>query len=604
MSRPSPALLRPRIRRSWLQNLAQRWLMYAALSAGMLTSCSFGEDETMPEQQNSCEVDADCSTQRCEAGRCVAKRESTSSMDVTVVVTPKRTPSGSQPLPIVAEPFALAGGKQTITLPHPVSIPVHVTQNGEPIAAQASFTPLDTSNRYTAKTTKLTIVAVEDETQDETPGINNAMLLDGTAYRVLIQPSDATIPPHGLVFTATTDEHLDVEYAEIKPHSRKFILRNAAHTRYQVRAVSEVTGDPLSDSAEITGSLTIFTLRFDDPDASYSLEFSPAGQRAYSTGTAGECGQETPEPKLSIPSSAFMPDATNPDWLYVELPELHEPIEYAGVIGLCDSQERPKELQVTLKTNDLYLKSGDSETVTGEFETAAAATWDDDEGKFRFCARVPPGTYTVVVPPPPGLSCEIFAERRLLDPEWSGKTDELALRKPAVLSANVLTPDRAPMPKATVELLALGSGAVTRAPADRSVPGYNRSSIVSTDADGNFTLPVDRGRYDVVVKPPETSNYAWSVIYEVTVAASEGNEFATEVMLHEPVAVTGQLRFKNGMPADQASLASAEVRAYTLVSVEGDPSEMRSVEIGSGQADEDGVVTLLLPPSLQHSWNP
>jgi hypothetical protein len=175
---------------------------------------------------------------------------------------------------------------------------------------------------------------------------------------------------------------------------------------------------------------------------------------------------------------------------------------------------------------------------------------------------------------------------------------------PAMLTANVLTPDRMPMPKATVDVLALASGELMRAPADRFVANYNRSGSVTTGANGSFTLNVDRGRYDVFIKPPEMSNYAWRVIYDVAIAATDAAEFATEIMLSEPVAVTGKLRYIGGSSADQQSLADAEVRAYTLVNVDGPGSEQRSVEVGSGHANASGVVTLLLPPTLQHSWNP
>jgi hypothetical protein len=159
------------------------------------------------------------------------------------------------------------------------------------------------------------------------------------------------------------------------------------------------------------------------------------------------------------------------------------------------------------------------------------------------------------------------------------------------------------MPKATVDAIAQASDELMRAPDDRSVANYNRSGSVATDAEGSFTLSVDRGRYDVFIKPPATSNYAWRVLYDVAIAANEA-EFATEIVLSEPVAVTGKLQYIGGSSADQQSLADADVRAYVLVDVDGQGSTQRSVEVGSGNANASGNVTLLLPPTLQHSWNP
>jgi hypothetical protein len=427
-------------------------------------------------------------------------------------------------------------------------------------------------------------------------------------YRVLIQPTDATIPPHSLIFTAAGGASVDVDYADFadKIETKKFLIHNAARSAYQVRAIAESTGAPISNTFTFTGSLTgrsNVELKFGVPDAAYRLEFTPVDRRSYSTGVAGSCGDDSAEPKLSVPSRLFTPDITSADRWYVELPKLHEAVEYSGVISLCSNQKLTGDLQVSLTTEALYLASGDSEAIQGEFETAAAASWDTDVNKFRFCARVPPGSYTVKVTPGPSLNCEIFAERRLLRPDWNGEPDELSLRMPATLTANVLTPERMPMPKATVDALAFASGELMRAPDDRSVTNYNRSRSVVTDSQGNFTLSVDRGRYDVFIKPPATSNYAWRVLYDVAIASSEA-EFATEIVLTEPVVVTGRLLYTGGSPSDQQSLANAEVRAYTLVDAEGAGAGQRSVEIGSGSADASGVVTLLLPPSLQHSWNP
>ena len=601
MQHPAQQPKPTRLRSLRLQNLAHSLLVMLSVS-----SCSFGEDDQAAEQ-NTCEINADCSTQHCESGRCVA--EAQSKVPVTLVVTPKRLPVGSQVQPIVSDEFELAGGTQDVDLRLPASVSLRVLYDGKPLTAQASFTPLDNSNRFTARTTRVSLFGADQEGAEPS---NQTLLLDGMSYRVLIQPTDASIPPHSLVFTAENDGKLEVDYADFadKIKTKRYLVRNAARAPYQVRAISETTSAPISNTAVFTGNLTIpssIELVFDDADAPYKLEFTPVDKQSYSTGVAGSCGDETPQPKLSLPSRLFMPDLTTTDRWHVTLPGLLDPVEYSGVIGLCSKQKLTGDLQVSLKTDALYLASGDSEAIEGAFETAAAASWDAEANMFRFCARVPPGSYTVKVTPAPSLNCEIFAETRLLRPDWNHKSDdqpdELKLRTPAQLTASVLTPERMPMAKATVDALALASSELMQAPGDRSVASYNRSGSVATDADGSFTLSVDRGRYDVLIKPPTSSNYAWRVLYDVAVASSEA-EFATEVVLSEPVVVTARLRYTGGSSANQQSLAEAEVRAYTLVDVAGSGSEKRSVEIGSGTANASGEVTLLLPPALQHSWNP
>jgi hypothetical protein len=599
MQRPSYRIQPLRLRSSWLHKAAHSLLLMLSVSG-----CSFGKEEDTAEM-NTCQVDADCTTQHCESGRCVADAES--AVPVTLVVTPKRMPAGgSQVQPVVSDSFDLKGGSQNISLRMPVSVSVRVLYKDKPLPAQAVFTPLDNSNRFTARTTRLSLLGADQEGSEPS---NKTLLLDGMSYRVLIQPTDSSIPPHSMLFTAESDAQLEVDYADFadKIKEKSFFVHDAARAQFQVRAIAEATGAPISNTKTFTGSITGLSsieLAFDDPDAAYKLEFTPVDKQQYSTGVAGSCGDDTALPKLSVPSRLFTPDITTTNRWYVNMPELHDAVEYSGVIGLCSNQKLMGDLQVSLETSALYLASDTvGEGVEGSFQIAAAASWDEDSNKFRFCARVPPGSYTVRVTPSPSLNCEMFAEKRLLRPEWSGEPDELSLRMPATLTANVLTPDRMPMPRATVDALAVAAGEVLRATDERAVASYNRSSSVATGADGTFTMAVDRGRYDVFIKPPASSNYAWRVLYDVAIASSEA-EFATEILLSEPVVVTGQLKYSGGSSADQQSLADAEVRAYTLVDVGGGGSEKRSVEIGNGTANASGVVTLLLPPSLQHSWNP
>jgi hypothetical protein len=175
------------------------------------------------------------------------------------------------------------------------------------------------------------------------------------------------------------------------------------------------------------------------------------------------------------------------------------------------------------------------------------------------------------------------------------------MRTPATLSGKVVTPDGTPMANASVDLVALGIADVTLAVDDPTVPLYNRSRQGTSAADGTFKIQPDVGSYDVVVKPPSQSNFAWRIIYDVDVA-SRTAAFATVVDLTAPVAVSGTLHYTDGMKSDQRTLASADVHAYTIVN-EGQPTA-RSVEIARTQADDNGKIMLLMSPDLQKSWIP
>jgi hypothetical protein len=168
------------------------------------------------------------------------------------------------------------------------------------------------------------------------------------------------------------------------------------------------------------------------------------------------------------------------------------------------------------------------------------------------------------------------------------------------LSGSVLSPDNVPIANASIDLLALGQTSIKLAENDRSVLPYNRSRQITSSSTGVFDLPVDLGSYDMIIKPPAQSNYAWRILYGVEVG-SRGTGFGTRLYLSAPVVVSGQLSYVDNSMRDQ-SLGSAEVHAYTLVD-EGTPTERR-VEIARGQSDASGKVTLLLPAQLQKSWVP
>ena len=592
-------------------DLCRSRLRLAALS-GMIamSGCSFGD--AMPEamEQNSCQVDSDCATQHCQAGRCVTKSQEP--LNISLVITPTRMPDGSAAFPIVSKPFALRGGEHAFMFRLPVSVPVRVydSQEEREIPALVTFTPLDSESRLTLGTTQLTTVAPSADKPQ--PG-NHTILLGDTEYTALIQPLNPGLPPHSLRFTAENGGELKVDYASIDWQTRTYLVRNLSGEAYNVRARVKGGGAALSSTTQITGTNGVVTLVFDPSDLAYELELTPSEQRTYVAKDESPCGTLTPRPTLTVDASSLK--RVLESWV-VELPKLPEPVEYHAVVKSCLDAKLSGEMPVALRTSSLIFDSsaasGTTSTslspVTGKFETETSATWDPDLGTLSFCARVPPGDYTVLVTPMANLSCEVFAERRLLTPQSSVDADldeqqapdELQLHRPAMLSGRVYTPDRMPMANATVNLVALHRS-FALSEDNRSVLSFNRSRQATTTPDGMFSVPVDLGSYDVIVKPPAQSNYAWRVLYDIDVGKRMAT-FSTEVMLSAPVVITGKLRYEAGNARDQSSLASADVHAYTLVD-EGKPSE-RSVEVARGQADASGNVTLLMPPQLQRSFIP
>ena len=580
-----------------------RTLLLQLTAAAALASCNYDmEPEAATSEKNSCFVDTDCGTQRCEAGRCVTRGDG--ELNVTLVVTPKHTTSGAD-FPLESGAFTLHPGKQDVALTPPATVSVQVHYGARAMAAQLTFTPKELS-KFVSRVAQLSTVAASSDDDEKTN--NKLPLLRDTEYNVVIQPANASLPPHSMTFTASDGATLDVDYAELEPtwQTRLYAFRNAPAGVYKVRARGK-NGGPLLSSSDDIGITGYASLKFEPGDKPYELELTAIDPSVYGTKDGADCNGAPPRPILTVDAASLTADKLLLDQLVVELPKPPESIPYVGTIKLCAGQTSTSDLPITLTSSELAFSSS-SNMVKGRFEVVTTATWDGDAELHTFCAQVPAGKYTVVVTPP-STSCDVFAESRLLLPpsprsstsegeEAIRSADLLELKPPATLSGTIQTPDRMPMANATIELVAQRKTSIIPLPEDRSVPKYNRSRLATSGATGMFQAPVDLGAYDVIIKPPAQTSFAWRVLYGVDVGRSA--HFATLVSLMAPVVVTGSLSY--GPDSDPRALAQAEVHAYTLVD-QGEPSE-RSVEIGRTQADANGNITLLLPPQLQKSWTP
>ncbi|MET0389568.1 MAG: hypothetical protein ABW321_26580 [Polyangiales bacterium] len=568
--------------------------------ASLLAACSFGgEEEPLSPEQNSCIVDSDCPSRSCEAGRCVALSETP--LQVALYVTPKRMPDGSQPMQLVSTPFKLQAGPQQVSLQLPASTPVRVHQSGLAIPAQVRFTPILASNPFVTKVVQIdTLVALDS--QRDAPA-NAVMLAPGVEYSVTIQPANPELASHTTRFMADGATPFEVDYASIAWESRFFSVKDAPGG-YSLRARTKGGSALRSNTVAIPDSGFV-GLFFDPGEVAYDLELVSTNQPSYSS-DAGDCGGEEPRPTLSIDGSTLKQERGLFEPWVVEFPKLPSAVPYAANITLCETR-RPAtatELPVLITSSKLAFSAMNS-SATGAFEVTATARWNDDTQAYNVCARLLPGEYTVVVTPPTSVSCSVVAERRIVsarddDDDDAREPDSLTFGNFGTLSGRVLTPDLMPVANASVDLSALTKNTITLAEDDRAVPMFNRSGHAITDTNGDFDLPVDLGSYDVLIKPPAQSNFAWQVVYGVDVASRM--PYANDFYVTAPVVVDAKLTYSDGSSRDQSSLASAEVHAYALVN-EQRPGQ-RPVEIAQGQLDAQGNVTLLMPPKLQHTWIP
>jgi hypothetical protein len=573
---------------------AYTWL--ALLVAG----CSFDAADKAGIS-NVCSVDEDCGADsRCSEGMCVGR--TSNGLELSLVVTPMRMPNGSQSMPITVDTAPLGGRTQrNIDLPLPIATGGKLRNGSRRMAAELHFSPLLPEGLPVAAAQLVTTSGESREpaTQDAAPDALDfsVQLLRGVRYRVVVEPTDRALPPYAQEITVGDNETISIDYSQVRWTVQRFFVQDApTDRRLLMRAVDAQTGEPVSSTGTVTDRPT--TLVFGPaPVAEYRLELTAEDSYATIATLGSVCDLSTPLlPVLRIAQSALKDDEAGTHVLI--MPKIPEPIHYAGVVELCpgSSGSGLSGMPMALDARTLLLE-GDA-AIEASYNATTMAMLDPDSSELRFCARVLPGDYVVVVTPPVNVECEMYAERTRIETAVGGGVSDvkLALRRASVLRGTLQTPDRSPVGAASVEARALGRAFPGTDDEDRaSVPTYNRSTQTATDEGGAFRLPLDLGSYDVVLKPAPDSGFAWHVLYDVEIDRPD-DTFATKVVLDAPIAIDALLRYSAGNAAAQSTLASAEVQAYATLETLSGP---RAIQVARGIADETGRVTLLISPTPQ-----
>lgn len=520
---------------------------------------------------------------------------------VTLEVTPKRMPDGSQPFPILYGPFRLEGVPRAFALGVPTPVSGYVHDGLELINAQLTFVPTKAAPTLAKPVQARSSINLLRSTF-------SVQLLAGKEYRVTVQPTESTIPPYITTYTADRDEQLDIDYAQIPQVSQSFLIRNVPAVppgqSLKIRARSMDGSQVLSNTVAVGDGRPMLTFALATlPE--FRIEIFPDQNNTSSQNTAASSGCDATRPLLPtfmIDSTAFKREAstsikaTNGFDLAVDLPEMPEPISYEGTIQLCEAKKGTDGLLVSLRSSALALNSL-PQGISASFSVSTTAKREDDRTQ-SFCTRVMPGDYVVLVTPPATANCEIFAERRQIVTA-SDEPDALELRMPAKLNGKILDSEMLPIANATIDAIALGiDTTMMLAENDLTVPTFNRSRQTASGANGAFSFYVDVGVYDLIVKPPAQSGFAWQIQPGLNVGGSRSEDFTTRVELGAPALIEGNLRYEDN--SGKGSLAGAEVHAYT---VEDDKTpNARGVEIAHTQADENGNVVLFVSPEPQPPW--
>lgn len=568
----------------------------------VLSACSFeAKSDSAAIESNTCTTDEDCEDGMCENGMCTASR-AVDELEVVLEVTPIQARGGGPTIPIMLEPFPVVGPMNSAwSLPAPAVVRGRIRQGARIVEGDVSFVSTRSLPGLAPKmvSTVVSVLGVTDSSFDY-----EVTLPSGGEYTLIVQPSEATLPPLRRTIEVSGDTQQDFNYDDLELVARKYeIAGGPADRELLVRAVGSA-GELISSASHVVDDSV--TLLFEDPDVDYRLIV-----RAEDTydeadeGASDNCDHETPVlPTFSIASADIVLD--DDKVAHLTLPAAPSRVRYEGAIELCDAPgvlaSAPATLPIVLRSSAVALEQADASLGPWSAELAidTDATRIGDTGRYEYCLDVMPGDYAVVLTPPTGMPCELFAEQRPIEATERGRPPAaiLELSNAATLTGTLETFDRMAIPSAVIDLQSRGrADTIMLDETDASLTNYGRSRQVTTDANGAFSLPVDLGSYDVTIRPPPGSGFAWFVKRDVAIGR-RGQTFGTTITMGSPIVVECSIGYEG---AALSLLAGAEVTAYALIDDEGTDGK-RALAIGDAVVDESGHFSLLLPSEIVAGW--
>ncbi len=581
---------------------------------------------------NQCDAQSDCASGSCVGGRCQAMQGFFSTMLVEVSPPASGDPAfaGVSYLHRLDD-LDLKGESREIKLAQPVTVTGTVSFDNDLAACPLSF--------------------VGDE-----PGSTVMASPEGVPVSVSFTPSDRILGVASTEYNAEAsledpEEIFPEDYTwsfrvNLPPGDYDIYIRPRAPAaggcqipprlvrRYKVEASNLLLNLP-STSPAFTFALTVkwpkasgelalkgWTVEMLDPltglvVSTQGVLGDPLGPGAYEEYSATIAyapvaleGSQSERVRLSPPKGVDAPSVIlarsvlelfSPGFGEVNLAGFPEPVSIEGQLTLAGVAE-PTPGRVTVVSTSL------EGAVEGVFASFVRSADTDDDGNFTL--RLLPGTYHVYAwPAVAGASGSRASAATETDweiaadpPLQAGKTVELLPPSRVFGRANLPQGDPAsgatvianPSPRdVQIDLL------TQAAQGDLAVTPAAQSAI--TAGDGKFDLLADPGIFDVSVRAPEGSGFAWYVASHVYVEAAKEKDLGTP-FLPLPVPYSGRVL----VPINQMSsvpIAEALLRAYVYLdennAYTGDPTRAASVvQIGETRADADGNFELLIPANL------
>jgi hypothetical protein len=556
-----------------------------------VVGCSFASHGALAPD-NSCTDDASCEQGICRGGICID--DSGASVEVAIEVL--RSASDTQGLTPLSWAFAAesfsGATMRDLTLPPTRQVRGVVRWNGLRVPAMLRFAP-----RMAEPVSALTPVSVEVDTLREAAAEEGAkpydfstVLVAGQIYDVSVMPGTDTVatlgqdsapalrslPPLYLQLTVEEGDFeepfvFDVTFsadladectpsldtgctlaAEVLSFDGEVELPEAG---LQVRAVDKETGLVVSSIAE-TDEYGRFAIRISESASDYWIRVTSSVGRA-------------PFPSVSIdPEVAFADDPLNKR---VYIPRLRS-VQFTGRVRDVNDTPVPG---ATLRFLSAGVFDGSELDLEGTF---SASTTTTEDGSFG--VELLPGYYSVTVTPPEDVenTWGILSTGALVVEELAA-AESLIVPSQIQLSGSVAT---------FRNEHAVGITILARARSSADSLAMPRSKEAVTNSLGAFAMSMDVGIYDLHVKVPSDTGFAWVVDPELTINPQDG-EPVRAYELVPPIPIEGFVRTSDGDP-----VPGAPVRAYVLLHTDG--ATTRAIQVAETASGEDGSYRLLISP--------
>jgi hypothetical protein len=580
-----------------------------------------------PRQSNSCESDSDCGEDSCRDGLCQTLN---GQLEALLISATPPSDSGIPHFTFVTEleKVPTSGGREDLTFPGPSQVvgsfvlpkgttcypgfqsddpkrPIGMADDGKSLPVTVT---LALSQRLLGLPQQLYFASTS--TRNEQGGYTFDVQVPRGEYDVYLVPpphqyGGCPVPPQLYrSYPIRTSSSFPFPLSPISelPLTIRWPKSSPSLTGWSVDMIEPLGGNPISTNLVLGEPINpgemVTTVDY-PASLSFSTVIAPAD--APEVMAAGDLLRLRPPmgvvaPTIFLDRSALgllvPPKGRVVHDRFTRIPE---PVRVVGQLARLEDGA-PERGYVTLVSIEVY---GVDAGVFASYQTTIEV---GDDGALD--AQLPPGKYRVqAVPPPlgrPGAEGDLAALETVWDippdpPVQYGKILELKPLSALVGQTLFLSSQVQAVPSAQTVLpfeQAFGADA-TFTP---------RAANGLVDDAGQFVVPADPGRFDVLVQAPESLGFAWFVRPGVQVG--ERNLDLGRVSLPRPSLLSGTARVL--LDGSEVPLSSAAIRAYAyldkdLAYTRDAKDAVSVVQVADTRADENGAFRLLVPSRITAS---